>query len=383
MPGRVKPGLRLALTLVSGALLGLVLHALHLPGAWMFGPLIASAISAVRGWSAVKFPQPVYVAGQAMIGTALGAGFTPKTLLVILPQHLGVFTFAVVFILLTSLLNGWLLARYTKLDAGSAFLGTLPGGAGVMAAMSDSLGADTRLVTAIQYTRLLVILASLACFAPILKHFAQPAAVNSPAFTLSATGPFDFGKFGLLVGVACAGWLAGLFTRIPAGSFLIPTAIYFGLKLAGVTPGSWPWPLLAAAYLVMGSQIGGRFHPSTIAMIREVIVPVLGTTLVLLLASVALAWIVMREMGLNFVSAYFAATPGGLDSVAAVATELRVDTTIVVAMHLVRILCVLIAGPWLVRGCTRWFVQGSRHRPDAGRAARGPRTKEAPVSARK
>jgi len=75
----------------------------------------------------------------------------------------------------------------------------------------------------------------------------------------------------------------------------------------------------------------------------------------LLLASVALAWIVEREMGISFASAYLAATPGGLDSVAAVATELHIDTTIVVTMHLVRILCVLIAGPWLVRGCMRWF----------------------------
>jgi len=58
-------------------------------------------------------------------------------------------------------------------------------------------------------------------------------------------------------------------------------------------------------------------------------------------------------MGLDFASAYLAATPGGLDSVAAVATELHVDTTIVLAMHLVRLLCVLIFGPWLVRGCAR------------------------------
>jgi uncharacterized membrane protein AbrB (regulator of aidB expression) len=50
------------------------------------------------------------VAGQAIIGTALGAGFSPKTLQVIL-EHAGIFLFAVVFILPTSLLNGWLLIR--------------------------------------------------------------------------------------------------------------------------------------------------------------------------------------------------------------------------------------------------------------------------------
>jgi len=344
---------RLALLLVAGAALALVFRALHLPASWLFGPLVVSALSAVRGWKAVQFPGEIYLAGQATIGTALGAGFSPRTLGV-LPHHLGIFSFAVVFILLTSLLNGWLLARYTKLSAATAFLGTMPGGAGVMAAMSDSLGADTRLVTAVQYTRLLVILASLACFGLVMKGHAHAGA--AAAVVVPPPDGFVAWKCGVLVLLAFSGWAAGRWMRfIPAGTFLVPTLLYFALSFFGITPGTWPWPFLAAAYLIMGSQIGGRFHPSTVAMIRGVILPVIGTTVLLLTASVALAWIVMREMGISFASAYLAATPGGLDSVAAVATELRIDTTIVVAMHLVRLLFVLIAGPWLVRGCMRWF----------------------------
>jgi membrane AbrB-like protein len=223
-----------------------------------------------------------------------------------------------------------------------------------MAAMSDSMGANTQLVTAVQYTRLLIILASLACFGTVMKAHAHAAAVA--AVVVPAPDGFVPWKLDVLVALAFCGWAVGKWLRfIPAGTFLVPTLLYFVLSLHGIAPGSWPWPVLAAAYLIMGSQIGGRFHPSTVAMIRGVILPVIGTTLLLLAASVALAWIVEREMGINFASAYLAATPGGLDSVAAVATELRVDTTIVVTMHLVRILCVLIAGPWLVRGCLRWF----------------------------
>jgi membrane AbrB-like protein len=353
----MKVDRRLILLLIAAAALALIFHALHLPAAWLFGPLAVSAFSAVRGWKAVQFPVPVYLAGQAVIGTALGGGFSPRTLGV-LPQHLGIFTFAVVFILLTSLGNGWLLARYTRLDPATAFLGTMPGGAGVMAAMSDSLHADTRLVTAVQYARLLIILASLACFGPLLKMVAHPVPMNGVAVFMP--GGFVAWKFGLLVLIAFAGWAAGRWTRIPAGTFLVPTLLYFGLRLAGIEPGTWPWPIFAAAYLVMGVQIGGRFHPSTVAMIRDVILPVLGTTLLLLSASVALAFIVRREMKLDFVSAYLAATPGGLDSVAAVAAELHIDTTIVVTMHLVRFLCVLLAGPWLVRGAVRWFPARER-----------------------
>lgn len=336
--------------LMLGALgLAALFHALHLPGAWLFGPLAFSSLFAVRGWQAVRFPQPVYLAGQAVIGTALGSGFSAKTLSVI-PQHAGIFTFAVVFILATSLFNGWLLSRFTRLDAATAFLGTMPGGAGAMAAMSDSLRADTRLVTAIQYLRLLIILGSLACVAPILKAHAV-AVTAAPGFALFHTTPLVAWKFAGLLAVAAVGWLAATLTPIPAAAFLVPTLLYSLISAQGVDLGGWPWLLLALAYGIMGLQIGGRFHPSTVAMIRDVLLPVVGTTLLLLVGSIVLAFLVAWLMHVDLVSAYLAATPGGLDSVAAVATDLHVDTTLVVSMHLVRLLCVLVFGPWLVRLC--------------------------------
>jgi len=344
---KITPGFALLALCAVG--LALLFHALHLPGAWLFGPLAVSAIFAVRGWQAAQFPRSIYIAAQAVIGTALGSGFSAKTLSII-PQHAGVFTFAVVFILATSLFNGWLLSRFTRLDAATAFLGTMPGGAGAMAAMSDSLHADTRLVTAIQYLRLLIILGGLACVAPVLKAHAVAVAA-APAFVLFHATPFVAWKFAALAAIAATGWLAATFTPIPAASFLIPTLLYSLLAAQGVQLGGWPLLLLAVAYGIMGVQIGGRFHPSTVAMIRDVLLPVVGTTLLLLLGSIVLAFLVAWLMHVDLVSSYLAATPGGLDSVAAVATDLHVDTTLVVSMHLVRLLCVLVFGPWLVRLC--------------------------------
>lgn len=347
---------RSILLLVTAGLFALVLQAAHLPGAWLFGPLVASALFAVRDWEAVEWPRPVYIAAQAVIGTALGAGFSPTTLLT-LPKHFWIFAFAVVFILLTSLLNGWILTRSTRLDVATAFLGTMPGGAGEMAAMSDSLRADTRLVVIIQYARLLLILTSLALVTPFLNHHFPSHQVHEAVTTAALPVAFAWWKMGALCLLACAGWLAGMRTRIPAGTFLVPTVLYFLLEIGGVQLGRWPWPVFAAAYLVMGLQIGGRFRSSTLAVIKDILLPVCGTTLLLLTGSCVLAWILTRELGLDPVSAYLAATPGGLDSVAAVATELQGDTAIILTVHLVRLLCVLIAGPWLVRACSSWLMK--------------------------
>jgi membrane AbrB-like protein len=350
--GWMKLSYRSALLPIMAVLFAFGLQSAHLPAAWLFGPLVASALFAVRDWQAVELPRPVYIGAQAVIGTALGAGFSPATLLT-LPKHFSIFAFAVIFILLTSLFNGWLLTRRTRLNVATAFLGTMPGGAGEMAAMSDSLRADSRLVVIMQYTRLLLILASLALVTPFLSHHSSSIRVPEAPALLLAT--FAWWKIGTLCLLAFIGWLTGLRTRIPAGTFLVPTVLYFLLEIGGVQPGRWPWLVFATAYLVMGLQIGGRFRPSTLAAIKDILLPVCGTTLVLLAGSFILAWILSREMGLDPVSAYLAATPGGLDSVAAVAAELKGDTAVILTVHLVRLLCVLIVGPWLVRACSRWL----------------------------
>ena len=254
---------------VVAVLFAFALQSAHLPAAWLFGPLVASALFAVRSWYAVELPRSVYIAAQAVIGTALGAGFSPSTLLT-LPGHISIFAFAVVFILLTSLFNAWILTRCTRLDVATAFLGTMPGGAGEMAAMSDNLRADSRLVVIMQYTRLLLILASLALATPFLSHLFPSTRVPQAVSTALAPATFVWWKFVFLGLLASIGWLTGMRTRIPAGTFLIPTLFYFLLEISGIQLGRWPWPLFATAYLVMGLQIGGRFRPSTLAAIRKI-----------------------------------------------------------------------------------------------------------------
>src|SRR3984957_18264374 len=96
---------RSILLALAAVLFAFALQAAHLPAAWLFGPLVASALFALRDWKALEAPRSIYIAAQAVIGTALGAGFSLSPLLT-LPSHFSVFAFAVVFILLTSLFNG-------------------------------------------------------------------------------------------------------------------------------------------------------------------------------------------------------------------------------------------------------------------------------------
>src|ERR1700739_2586699 len=82
----MKVGYQSVLLLFTAILSAFALQGADLPAAWLFGPLAASALFALRDWEAVELPRAAYIAAQAVIGTALGAGFSPTTLLA-LPKH--------------------------------------------------------------------------------------------------------------------------------------------------------------------------------------------------------------------------------------------------------------------------------------------------------
>jgi uncharacterized membrane protein AbrB (regulator of aidB expression) len=75
----------------------------------------------------------------------------------------------------------------------------------------------------------------------------------------------------------------------------------------------------------------------------------LVSNLFLLGISALLAICLMPLLKIDLLSAYLAATPGGLDSVAAMATDLKADATLILAVHSLRLISVLVIGPYLVQ----------------------------------
>src|ERR1700686_3632514 len=103
----------------------------------------------------------------------------------------------------------------------------MPGGAGEMAAMSESLRADSRLVVIMQYTRLLLILASLALVTPFLNHHSPLSQGRETITTALFAATFASRKIGSLRFLGFMGWCPGMRPPIPAGTFLVPTVVYF------------------------------------------------------------------------------------------------------------------------------------------------------------
>src|SRR4051812_50192253 len=129
-----------------------------LPSSYLFAALVAGVAVALVRPQAVSVPDWGFTAGEAVTGVVLGAYLRSSTLSAVADDWLPVALVSLGTLLVTTL-AGLALARAAPVDAPTASLGMVAGGASGIVAMSDELGADGRLVAFMQYLRVLLIVA--------------------------------------------------------------------------------------------------------------------------------------------------------------------------------------------------------------------------------
>ena len=145
--------------------------------------------------------------------------------------------------------------------------------------------------------------------------------------------------------IALIGAVLGTRYQIPAGTMIIPAVLAAFAGIIGVSAAPWPPIVLASAYLILGLQIGSNFDTAVVSQLKRLGLFVFLSNVLLLAAFALLAVGLMPLLHIDFLSAYLAATPGGLDSLAAIAADLKADAALILAVHSLRLISVFILGP--------------------------------------
>ncbi len=127
-----------------------------LPAPALFAGLTVGLAHALLSGRALRLPESGVTAAHGVIGVTVGVTVQPTTLSAVAGHWLPV-TLVTIATLALSIGAGPLLARWTPIDAPTAALGLIAGGASGITAMSDDLGADSRIVAVLQYLRILLI----------------------------------------------------------------------------------------------------------------------------------------------------------------------------------------------------------------------------------
>ena len=336
---------RAAAALVLGvtAALSVALSALHLPSAVLFASLLGGMAHALTSPTLLRVPPGAFRLGQALIGVTIGS-------LVSLPALTGMgkallpITAVTLGTVVLSLLAGRLLAVRRDVSPVTGAFAMIAGGASGVVALAHDLGADDRVVTVVQYLRVLVVLLLMPVVTAVVFH------PDRGVGHLDAGGtrlPVDLAYVALAVG---GGLLLARAVPVATATLLGPLAIAAGLSSTGWldTP-AVPLPLQWAAYVLIGVQVGLRFTRASLAAITRMLPVVLSILVGMVAATAAMGAALAWLTPVDGLTAYLATTPGGLFAVLAIAADSGSDVTYVMAVQLFRLLVILALTPALAR----------------------------------
>jgi membrane AbrB-like protein len=332
------------LLVLTAALIGL-LYLMGLPAAFLLGAMGAAMIVVGRG-GFVRLPDWLFALAQAVVGCLIARSFTLALFHAIL-GHLGLFLGVTSSVLLLATALGLALARLRVLPGSTALWGSFPGAATVMVLLSGSFGGDMRLVAVMQYLRVVVVAVTASLVARLAGLTAGGA--HHPPWLAPVAWP----SFAVLLAVILGGGLLGPRLRVPAAPLLLPMIVATVLQDVGLVRVELPQLLLVASYVIVGWAIGLRFTRETFRDARRALPQVLGTILMLVTLCGAIGWALTVVAHVDLLTAYFATSPGGADSIAIIAAGTSVDVSLVMAIQVGRFLTVLLFGPTLAKLAAR------------------------------
>lgn len=329
-----------ALVGLSALFMGM-LELIRIPAALLLGPMLGAVVMATRG-GPVRIAKPVFFLAQGAIGVMIASNL-PVTVFPAIAARWPIFLLSTLSTLVAAATLGWSLARSGLLPGTTAIWGSSPGAATAMTLMSESYGADMRLVAFMQYLRV-------ACCAIIAALMARIFGTPAPLHAAPVVAPaFEAEGLALTLALIVGGSLIGVRAKIPAGAMLVPMVLGMVVKLTGLGALVLPLPFLAVCYAVIGWGIGNRFTPDVVAYAARAFPRVLGSILALIAVCGGMAMVLVHVAGVDPLTAYLATSPGGADSVSIIATSTRVDIPFVIAMQVARFFLVILTGPVLAR----------------------------------
>jgi membrane AbrB-like protein len=250
-----------------------------------------------------------------------------------------------------SVVAGQLLRLHRGVSAVTASFSSVAGGASGMTAIAHDLGADDRVVTVIQYLRVLIILLAMPAAVSIVfdAQGGSASGVSAPDTTVEAV---LYTVLAVVLGIG-----GGKLLHLPSPALL--GALFAAVALAALPvfdDVEVPVWLQGIGYILIGVQVGLRFTLDSLKAIGRML-PTAVLVIAIIIGVCAGFGILLSELtGVSELDAYLATTPGGLYAVLATSADTGGNVTFVTAVQLIRLLLVLIAAPLIAT----WFAGRKR-----------------------
>ena len=318
-----------------------------LPLPFLFGPLFGCLVAALARRPLKGFGQ-VSIGARTILGVAVGASITPEVVSQ-LPKMAASVALVPLFIMAIGLLGVPFFRQVCGFDRVTAWYAAMPGGLQDMVIFGTEAGGDTRALSLIHSTRVLIVVTVV----PVILTHGFGATLSNPIGAPAATLPLH--ELVLMAFVAIVGWKGGERIGLFGASILGPMILTAALSLGGFVHSRPPAEAILFAQFMIGTGIGVGYVGINATEVRRFVFA--GVAFVLVLAALAAAFTeLIVQLGLTAPgNAFLAFAPGGQAEMTVLAIVSGADLGYVIVHHLTRISLVITGAPIAAR-----FLMGIR-----------------------
>ncbi len=332
------------LALLIGLVAGYSFYKLGLPLPWMLGPLILNTIAALAG-APVSAPKRFRPTVIPIIGVMLGASVTAEVVSQLFKWSLAVAILAA-FLSVAATSSFLIYKRFGRYDTVTAYFSAMPGGLNDMILIGGSWGGDERKIALAHASRVLMTIVIVGLVFGLVFGVRSNSGAKANWIAINALAPSDWI---ILIGCAAIGSPLGKLLRLPTGILLGPmllSATAHVLHLVEIAP---PSLVVIAAQIVLGSNIGCQFVGSKLRDIGKDLVLGLGSCVSMLIFATIFTVSSAAVINVPMANVFLAYSPGGLTEMSLLALAMHLDVAFVSVMHIVRILLVVAAAPFVFK----------------------------------
>ncbi|MGE4413420.1 MAG: AbrB family transcriptional regulator [Candidatus Caldatribacteriota bacterium] len=375
--------LSLFLIFIFGYLGYRIFSFLRIPGGATTGSLLMLAIISSQGFEWVAMPSYLSSFFQVVIGAMIGSRLnkeqipTIKSLLV--PGLL-----SSAWMIFISLVVGFLLAKMTGMDLGSALYGSVPAGLFEMGLIALSLNLSVPIVTLLQFFRVISINLSVPFIVSHYKNWdktefncqikADNELTNNTNNTTKNTNnntnnnankdindSNNLGNgnnekkeranvFGILLSLLLGsiGGFTAKYLGIPVGCMLGSMVVVGTLRILGAPLQEIPKWLILVTQIMIGGSLGATFSPEMVAYLKSLLLPVLLFSAFVVVNGIFIGFWFYRILKWDLATALLATAAGGVTLMTLVAIDINADPVRVSILQTLRIIIILIIMPTLI-----------------------------------
>ena len=148
--------------------------------------------------------------------------------------------------------------------------------------------------------------------------------------------------------VAIAGGYGAMRLRIPAGALLGAMIAVTAFNLL-FEKAAMPADMKLISQIATGAYIGARISKKEVAGLKQILIPAVIMTTLLIVFTMSVGMIIHRTQGLSVPTALFGMAPGGIADMTLAAMDFGADVSAVALLQTIRLIFLLIALPPVIR----------------------------------